>query len=353
MAGTDTALEILRSLAPGTPLRDGIELVLAQGTGGLIVLGHNSKIESMSTGGFHLDGADFSPARLAELAKMDGAIVTDESAEVIYRANIHLIPDPTIETSETGTRHRTAERVARQTGQTVIVVSEGRSTATVYRGDLKYELRSPTTLLGQANQSLHTLERFRRRLEDTEERLTRVEVDDIATNRDAVLALQRAALVQKIALDLETYAVELGGEGDLIRVQLNDLRSGVTRLANLVHRDYAKTYPPEIERPLANLAEMPSESLADPQRVATRLNLSPIDAHARPRGYRILERVPRLPDSVKDSLVDHFGGLQKMLQSSVTDLDQVDGVGRARAQQLRAYFDRLLDTAHAWELDED
>ena len=174
---------LLRSLAPGTRLRNGVELILRQGSGALIVLGYGPDIEAICSGGFHLNGADFSPARLAELAKMDGAVVTDEAAEVIYRANVHLIPDSSIETSETGTRHRTAERVARQTGRSVIVVSEGRSTVTVYGREGMYELSKPTQLLAQANQNLLTLERFRRRLSEVENRLTDWMDKEIATDR--------------------------------------------------------------------------------------------------------------------------------------------------------------------------
>ena len=354
MASPDPSLEILRTLAPGTALRNAVELILRQSSGALVVLGYNPEIEDMCSGGFHLNGADFSPARLAELAKMDGAVIADEAAEVIYRANVHLLPDPSIPTSETGTRHRTAERVASQTGQPVIVVSEGRSTVTVYQGHGKYELRSPTALLAQANQNLLTLERFRRRLTEVENRLTQLEVDDIVTYRDVVLVMLRAALVRRIAADLQHYTVELGGEGNLIRIQLTDLIAGVPSTAQQVYADYSRTYPPGEPKPLELVADLDSAHLSDPARVAAQLDLGPLDSHARPRGYRILNRIPRLPDAVKDSLVDRFGNLQALLVASVADLDDVEGVGRTRARQLRHYFDRLLDTSRTtWTEDEE
>ena len=196
-------LEILRALAPGKPLRVAIDLILRQETGALIVLGYGTDVEAISSGGFHLNGADFSPARLAELAKMDGAVICDAAAEVIYRANVHLLPDGAIPTAETGTRHRTAERTAIQLGRPCVVVSEGRGSVSVFTADGKYELRNPTTLLAQANQNLLTLERFRRRLTDAEARLTQLEVDDLAVYRDVVLLMQRAALVQSVAAYLE------------------------------------------------------------------------------------------------------------------------------------------------------
>jgi diadenylate cyclase len=352
MTERDAVIDILRALAPGTPLRNAVELILRQESGALIVLGYGPDVEAISSGGFHLNGADFSPARLAELAKMDGAVVVDEHAEVIYRANVHLLPDPNIGTSETGTQHRTAERLAVQTGRPAVVVSEGRGTVTVYARDAKYELRSPTTLLAQANQNLLTLERFRRRLTEAEDRLTQLEVDDIVTYRDVVRLMQRAVLVRRIARDLEHYTVELGGEGKLTQIQLDDLLAGVGTTVREVYSDYARGFPPKTD-PLGALAELDTEHLSDAGQVAAQLDLGPLDSQARPRGYRILNRIPRLPDAVKTSLIEHFETLQGLLESTVGDLDQVEGVGRTRARQLRHYFDRLLETTRAWEIDEE
>ncbi len=352
MTKRDGALDVLRSLAPGTPLRRAVELILSQDSGALIVLGYGPDVEAICSGGFHLNGADFSPARLAELAKMDGAVIVDERAEVIYRANVHLIPNPAIPTGEAGTRHRTAERVAMQTGRPAVVVSQGRSMVTVYSRAGKQELRSPTALLEAANQNLLTLERFRWRLNEVEERLTQLEVDDIVTCRDVVRVLQRASLVHHIARDLEHYTVELGGEGHLTRIQLEDLLAGVQEVAEQVYVDYARTYPPKQRQPLELLAGLTMEHVSDASRVASLLDLGPLDARARPRGYRVLNRVPRLPEAVKASLVATFADLAHLLEATVAELDQVEGVGRTRARQLRHYFDRLLESNRAWALAE-
>lgn len=348
MTSAGSGLDFLRSFAPGTPLRNAIELILRQGTGALIVLGYGRDVEALCTGGFHLNGADFRPARLAELAKMDGAVITDEAAEVIYRANVHLIPDPSLPTEETGTRHRTAERLARQTNRAAVVVSENRQTVTVYANESRYELRSPTTLLEQANQNLLTLERFRRRLTEEEERLTQLEVDDIAVYRDVVQFLQRAALVRRIGEDLERYAIELGGEGELINLQLVDLLAGTVETAELIYADHARSYPPSPRDPLALLSDLSTAHLSEESRVAALLDFGPLENPTRSRGYRILNRIPRLPDAVKDSLVSTHETLQNLLYTSVGELDQVEGVGRTRARQLRHYFDRLLDTTRTW-----
>ena len=352
MTKRDAALDVLRSLAPGTPLRRAVELILSQDSGALIVLGYGPDIEAICSGGFHLEGAAFSPARLAELAKMDGAVIIDESGELIRRANVHLIPDPAIPTSEAGTRHRTAERVAVQTGRPAVVVSQGRAMVTVYTRRGKHELRSPTVLLEQANQNLLTLERFRWRLNEVETRLTQLEVDDVVTCREVVRWLQRAALVRHIARDLDHYTVELGGEGQLTRIQLEDLISGVQETAEQVYVDYARSFPPEPRLPLDLLESLSAEHLGDAPRVAALLDLGPLDARVRPRGYRALHRVPRLPETVKSSLVARFGDLQSLLRASVAELDEVGGVGRARAQQLRYYFDRLLESNRGWAVGE-
>lgn len=343
--------KILRLVAPGTQLRDAIELVIRQKTGALIVLGGGSKVDGISSGGFKLNGAAFTPQRMAELAKMDGALVLDSEAENILAANVHLNPDPTIDTSETGTRHRTAERVARQTIIPVIAISDSKDLATVFTRNGKFELDSPTLVLAQANQDIQSLERFRNRLDNAAERLTRLEVDDIVLMRDVVQLLQRAGLVTSLGRDLDHFAVELGEEGGLIRLQITDLLDGVEELAGLVFRDYAKR--PGRTKPLSRLAEAQPSDLFDANRVAAALDLGPLDAHVSPRGLRVLARIPRLPDSVQISLLRRFGDFQTMLHASAAELDEVDGVGKARARQLRHYFDRLLEVAPHLDVQED
>ncbi len=346
-----SALHIERLVAPGTRLREAVDLVLQQDSGALVVLGDRDEVNGICSGGFDLDGAVFTPQRLAELAKMDGAIVLDSDARYILKSNVHLIPDPSIATDETGTRHRTAERVARQTGLPVVSVSEGRGKATVFYGEGKYELQTPTSLLAHANQSIQSLERFRRRFDDAEEQLTRAEVDDVATVRDVVLPLQRAALVVRLGADLERVAVELGREGDLIRLQLADLTEGIEAAADLIYNDYARKRSRRGNQ-LDRLDTVATDGLYDISKVGAALGLGSLDSHARPQGYRILNRVPRLPDSVKDALVDHFGGFQKLIHATVSELDQVEGVGSTRAHHLRHYFDQLLAASPLWEVGE-
>jgi diadenylate cyclase len=347
-------IEILRRLAPGTELRDAVDLILRQGTGALVILGNGAAVESMCSGGFFLDGAEFTAQRLAELAKMDGGIVLDEDNEYIVRANVHFIPDPTLATDETGTRFRTAERLSQQTDRPILAISEeGRSIAVVYWNGTRRELRPPQVLEAEANQRLISLERLRRRLQEAEDRLTRSEVDDVVIVRDVSLLLLRAALVRRLYADVERTVIELGGEGQLISLQAADLIEGVNDLAETVYQDYSKRRPRNGKSVFDRLQSVPTEDLYVASRVAAAIGMDPLDAAVRPRGIRALSRVPRLPDAVKDALISHFKDFQRMVHAPVADLGKVEGVGSARAEQLRSYFDRLLEVGMAWRFEDD
>jgi diadenylate cyclase len=338
--------DVLRRFAPGTPLRVAVELIHAQGTGALIVIGTGSLLDSICSGGFFLEETVFSAQRVAELSKMDGGIVVDDERNLITRANVHFIPDPDIGTSETGTRFRTAERMALQTGFDVLAVSEESwRTAVVYRNGQRYELARPSDLLASANNSLNSLERLRRRLQAAEDRLTRAEVDDVVSARDVLLVLARATLVTRMFEVIEQTLVALGGEAKLITIQATDLMEGVDELAENVFADYRKRKGKKSV--FARLSVIPTDELHDLSSLAGTLGFPDIEEGMEPRGIRALTRVPRLPDAVRQSLVSHFRGFQRMLHASVSDLEKVEGVGRARAQQLRRFFDRMIDLGEA------
>lgn len=334
--------EVLGRFAPGTPLRVAVELIHAQGTGALVLIGSGSELEALCSGGFHLHDTAFTAQRIAELAKMDGGIVIDDERNLITRANVHFIPDPTIETNETGTRFRTAERLAIQTGADVLAVSEeGWRTAIVYRNGERHELARPADLLASVNNSLNSLERLRRRLQSAEDRLTRAEVDDVVVVRDVLTVLARAALVSRMYAEIKRTLVALGGEAGLIRIQASDLSEGVSDLAENVFADYRKRSGKRsvFER----LSVVPTDELHDMPALAAALGFADVEEALEPRGHRALSRVPKLPDSVRQSLVGHFKGFQRLLHASVADFEQVEGVGRARAQQLRRFFDRMAE----------
>jgi len=346
-------LDVLRRFAPGTPLRDAVELILRQGSGALIVVGAGSEVEGVSSGGFRLDAAPFTAQRIAELAKMDGGIVVDEENDAITAANVHFIPDPTIRTDETGTRFRTAERLALQTGRPVLAVSEeGTRYAVVYTGGDRFALQEPTSLLAEANQRLQSLERLRRQLDEAEGRLTRYEIDDVVMLRDAVVVIQRGALILRLLSDLETIAVELGDEAMLIRIQASDLVAGVELLTELVNYDYQRRRPRKGYSVFSKVDELDNEDLYHTQEVAQVLGLTPLDEEVHPRGARALAGVPRLPAPVRDALINQFGTLQRLLDAPVDQLSQVEGVGTVRARQIRTYLDRLHDVRLVSDLED-
>src|SRR5213083_1514198 len=230
-------LDALAAVAPGRPLREGLDRILQAGMGALIVVGDGPEVLNICSGGFLLDAA-FSPQRLSELAKMDGAIILAPDASRIARANVHLVPNPNVPTSETGTRHRTAERVARSVDVPVISVSEDMSVIAVYRHDIKHPLETIPRLLNRANQALQTLERYKNRLDTVSASLSALEVEDLVTMRDVVTVLQRAEMVRRIAEEIHGYIVELGTDGRLVRLQLEELMGGVEDDRRLVIHDY-------------------------------------------------------------------------------------------------------------------
>ncbi len=331
-------------------MRHALERVIQQGKGGLVVLGHNSKVGAASSGGFKLNGTTFTPARLAELSKMDGGIVLDDSWGSILECNVHFIPDGAIPTDETGARHRTAERLAKETGKPVVAVSEGRKVATLFYHDQKIELRSPTEVTAHVNQELQSLDRLRARLDEAQAKLTRLEVTGLATYRAAVTVIQRAELVARLGSLVEGRARTLGDEGSIITLQLTDLLTGVESLRRLVLMDYLKPLRSgSVDRALGGLEIMVSPDIEDAGRVCRELGFPDLDDPAEARGNRILSQVGRLPDSVREDIVRYFGSVSKLLRASEDQLIAVEGVGDTRASQLRSFFDRLLTAAQEWE----
>ena len=340
----------LALLAPGTGLRDGLERILRGNTGALIVLGHDREVESLCTGGFPLD-VEFSATRLRELAKMDGAVVLSTDGARILRAAVHLMPDPTIPTEESGTRHRTAQRVAAQTGFPVISVSQSMRIIGLYVAGRRYVLEGSTAILSRANQALATLERYKMRLDEVAGTLSALEIEDLVTVRDAMSVSQRLEMVRRIADEIQGYVVELGTDGRLLSLQLDELMAGVDTERELVARDYVpggrRSRP--LQEVLDELAGLSAGELLDLSLVARAMGyaatLEALESAVSPRGYRLLAKVPRLPGAIVERLVEHFGGLQKLLAATVDDLQAVEGVGEARARSVREGLSRLAESS--------
>ncbi|WP_090804686.1 DNA integrity scanning diadenylate cyclase DisA [Asanoa ishikariensis] len=340
----------LALMAPGTALRDGLERILRGRTGALIVLGHDNVVEEICTGGFSLD-VEFSATRLRELCKMDGAVVLSSDGTRIVRAAVHLMPDPSIPSEESGTRHRTAERVAKQTGFPVISVSQSMRIIGLYVAGHRHVLDDSAAILSRANQALATLERYKMRLDEVSGTLSALEIEDLVTVRDAVAVVQRLEMVRRIADEISGYVVELGTDGRLLALQLDELMAGVDADRTLVIRDYlpsgrrART----LDEGLVELDLLSSAELIDLVAVAKAIGYpgasDALDAAVSPRGFRLLAKVPRLPGTVVDRLVDHFGSLQRLLGATVEDLQAVDGVGDARARGVREGLSRLAEAS--------
>jgi diadenylate cyclase len=342
-------MDALAAVAPGRPVREGLDRILQADMGALVVVGDGPEVLAICSGGFLMD-AEFTPQRLSELAKMDGAIILAPDASRIARANVHLVPNPNVPTSETGTRHRTAERVARSIDVPVISVSEELSLIAVYRGDHKHVLEPIPRLLARANQGLSTLERYKVRLDTVSAALSALEVEDLVTLRDVLTVLQRTEMVRRIAEEMEGYIVELGEDGRLVLLQLEELMGGVEDDRRLVIRDYMRDDPAwTLDLAMEQLSDFSTEDLLDLKTVSDVLRVpvevAEIDAAVQPRGYRLLSKIPRIPEAVIDRIVERFGTLQKVLAASTTDLDDVEGVGGARARMIKDGLARLAETS--------
>lgn len=328
----------LEKVAPGTPLREGLEYILSARTGALIVIGDGEPVQDLCNGGFKIDTA-FTPQRIFELAKMDGAIVLDSDVGRIRRANVHLVPDSDLPTTETGMRHRTAERVSRQTGALVISISQRRDVVSLYLGGQRIILDDIEVVLAKANQALQTLQRYRSRLDEVLERLTVLEFDDTVTLADVTEAISRFEMVRRVSSEVSRYITQLGSEGRLVRMQAEELTANVDEDYLLVIRDYAADPGPRKASSIRTaLGKMSPDQLVEPGPVAQALSL-PTDVqsaedHIRPRGFRVLRRIPLLPASVIGRLVERFGSIADLMRATVAELDEVDGVGARRAHAI-------------------
>jgi diadenylate cyclase len=339
--------DALAMVAPGQPLREGLDRILQANMGGLIVVGDGPEVLAICSGGFLLD-AEFSPQRLSELAKMDGAIILAPDASRIARANVHLVPNPNVPTSETGTRHRTAERVARSIDVPVISVSEDLSIIAVYYGSIKHPLELTARLLNRANQALQTLERYKNRLDAVAGTLTALEVENLVTVRDVVTVLQRTEMVRRIAEEVHGYIIEAGTDGRLVRLQLEELMGGVEDDRRLVIQDYShmsETW--NLAEAMEALAQLTTEEILDLRAVTSVLHLpsggAELDFPLQPKGYRLLHRIPRMPEAVIEAIVARFGTLDKILDADVKDLDEVEGVGASRARAIKENLSRIAE----------
>lgn len=335
----------LQAIAPGTELRDGLERIKRSQTGALIILGQTPEVEAICSGGFTLD-VGFSASRLRELAKMDGAIIVDPDDWRIRKANVHLVPDPTIPTDESGTRHRTAQRTARQANVPVLSLSASMRMISVYVGNLRRIVEEPEALLSRTNQAVGTLERYIQRLDEVLASLAIFEMRESVTIRDLSTVVQRMEMVRRISTEINGYFDQLGEEGRLLALQVDDLLRGTSSERSLVLRDYVAdpSQVSEVERRLAALSD---ESLVDLATIAQTLGLpvveaADLDEPIEPRGIRALAVIPRLPWRLIMQISNRWPSLSELRSATIEDLQDIEGVGPHRAQTI---VDHLLQRA--------
>lgn len=343
----NTKEEVLRLVAPGTNLREGLENVLRAKTGALIVLGYDEEMEPLVDGGFRIE-APFTPSYLYELAKMDGAIILSSDTKRILFANTQLNPNSGLPSSETGIRHRTAQRVAKQTSKLVISISQRRSIITLYKGQFRYALKDIGVILTKANQAIQTLEKYQSVLNQSMTNLSALEFEELVTLHDVTMVLQRIEQVLKIKREIRKYIHELGTEGRLVRMQLEELVAGIENEEYWLIKDYGRDMQ---ERPAKQLLEalkrLSTDELLDPHQIIKVLgygggNNSEEEAVS-PRGYRILHKIPRLPAPIIENLVERFQDLSNVMIATIEELDEVDGIGEVRARTIKEGLRRIQE----------
>ena len=340
-------LRALERIAPGTELRQALDDIIRSREGALIVIGDPAELSFLFSGGLRLD-QPFTPQFLYELAKMDGAIILTSTLSKIAFANVQLMPDPTIPSGETGTRHRTAERVAKQTGALVISISQQRATISVYVGPSRYQLETVPDVLAKTNQALATLETYAQRLDQALTRLTALEFQNAVVLDDVLVVLQRAEMTKRMAAEIDRDCIELGAEARLIRMQLNELVGEVpAERAAVVHDYHAEGFGARAELALEGLRSLPYRDLLESERLVELLgyprDVNPLDHAVTPRGFRILSHIRRLPDGLIKKVVEQLGDLESIVRASQRDLEGLTGVGSVRAREIREGLRRLQE----------
>ena len=334
---------------PGTPIRDGLENILRAKTGALLLITDNNEvIKEIVDGGFYIN-EEYTSSRLYELAKMDGAIVLSGDLKRILFANAQLIPSREIETRETGTRHRTAERTAKQTGELVISISQRRNIITIFKGDFRYILEDTNAVLNKANQGIQTLERYKKVFDNRLDILNEYEFNDIVTLKNVIDVIQRAERVMRIADEIQRQIDELGEDGRLVKMQLDELIAGIEKEELLIIKDYIvptkKKRTPE--KVLEEIAELSDEEIMRETTISKLLGYETFDNYDEvgvyTRGYRILNKIPRMPSNIVENLIMSFKSFQHILAADIESLDEVDGIGEVRARTIKQSLRRMQE----------
>ena len=344
----EEVLEILKIIAPGTVLREGLDNILNAKTGALILISSEDECQEIVDGGFKID-QDFTPASIYELAKMDGAIVISKDLKKILMANVQLTPDYKIKTTETGTRHRTAERVAKQTNQIVICISQRRGIITIFKGEFRYVVNDISSVLMRSNQMLEALEKYKVVLDNMLNILSEHEFDDIVSLETVANTIYRSELIMRMESEVRRNIIELGVEGRIVNMQLEELIANVESEEEKIIRDYMKYKDSlkTVNKVLKDIRELDKKDLINSEKIIKLLGYdidsNILDLNVSPKGYRILSKMPKMPNSIIDKTVEAFGSLQGVCSASIDELDDVEGVGEVRAKIINQSLRRLQE----------
>ncbi len=348
-------LDKIRLISPGTLLRKALDDILRANMGALILMiNEPEEYPEIIQGGFDIN-VPFQPEYLYELSKMDGAIVISEDTKTIFKANVHLIPDPSIETKETGTRHRTAERLAKQLDKVVIAVSRRRNVITLYYKDFRYVVNDTSFVVSRVNQAISALEKYRKSFDRFILELDVMELENRTTLADAVRAMEKGLMVLKIDLEVKPYLVELGEEGRLATMQISELTENAEDLMKLLIMDYSSEHldskeASEIlglmlkgEMDLIGIAKLLGYEVQAPSQMD--------DITISARGYRLLKYAAKIPMSVSRNVVERFKNIFSISRASLAELKSVEGIGDKRAKAILESINslRMRKTAYTEE----
>lgn len=338
----------LKQLAPGTPLREGIDRILHGRTGALIVMGNNRQVAKVSSGGFTID-VDFSAQALRELAKLDGAIILSNDLTRIVAAGVHLVPPGDLPTAETGTRHRSADRTAQAAGIPVISVSASMGTVSLFINGRRHVVEKAADVISRGNQTLGALSSVVQRLEETLDQLTMLEVSNQVTVRDLAAVAHRYELARRLSAEMDFHITILGVEGRLLAMQHAELAAPLQDLQGFLTKDYAHNLPNPAAFQLDRLQNFTPEELLGQHLIADRMGFGPsvhLEQSLTTYGYRVLTTLGRLPANVVDLLLPEHS-LQELCTLSRAQLMEIDGVGEQRARLIRDALLRISETAFA------
>ena len=314
--------EAIRLTAPGQPIRAALDMIIAGHLGALICVGDEESVLAAGNDGFPLN-ISFTSNRLFELSKMDGAIVIDGDVTQILRANFHLNPDPSLATSETGMRHRTAARMSVLTDAIVISVSSRRAVVNVYVHGKSYQIQTVPEIMSSVNQLVSTLQTTRTQLDRKLLHLTGLELDDYVTLADITDIFSSFEILQQSKAELKRCIVKLGTQGKIVRMQLEQLAGeSIDNEYDLMIRDYARDSSEENARRIREkFADMTPRDLTNPQRVAEVLGYDDLDEDSvmTPLGLRTLSQVSVVRDGVAERIVDEYGSLQDLMDDIRTN----------------------------------